>query len=141
MTKDQAISQDTLFSALVSKKTTTSNDRFEEIHLDIPDLPNDVNLMSWQIPCSPNYEWIDYHSLMANTKSRSNSNCLDEGFCSSKCSPVTIFPNYDQKTPESSKDDDVWNKALKLTISDYVDWEMRYEYYLIYMQISYFLII
>jgi len=136
LTKNQAMSRDTLFSAVVSKKMPISNDRFEEIRLDIPDLPNDVNLLNWQIPCSSSYEWIDYHSLMANTKNRSNSNYLDEGFCSSKCSPVSLSSNHGQNTPTRSyqpRDEYVWNKALKLTISDYVDWQMRDEYNLIYL--------
>ena len=126
------LNRDTLFSALVSKKTSKSNDNFDEIRLDIPELPSDVSLLNWQIPHSTSYEWIDYHALMLNNKSRSNSNCVDEGFCSSKCSPgstnaaaATATASHDELTASPSNCDHVWNKALNLKISDYIDWEMR----------------
>ena len=31
-------------------------------YLDLPELPNDVNEYSWQIPSKPNYEWINYEA-------------------------------------------------------------------------------
>lgn len=90
-----------------------------QIHLDIPDLPNDVNLLNWQIPQTSSYEWIDYHNLMVKSKETINNN-VDEGFCSIKCSPTS------QKTSDDEKNEsNIWEKALNLSISDYVDWEMR----------------
>lgn len=111
------MNHETLFSSLVSKKAPDST--IHQIHLDIPDLPNDVSFFNWQIPQTPSYEWIDYHNLMLKPTQETNN--IDEGFCSIKCSPVS------QKTSdeECKLEKDVWEAALSLSISDYVDWEMR----------------
>ncbi len=50
----------------------------------------------------------------------------DEGFCSNKCSPhVNSKLNYVSEKKEII--DNAWNEALKFSISEYVDWEMRDE--------------
>ena len=115
MNLNQELNHNTLFSALVSKPTSNLNKTIEQIHLDIPDLPNDANLFSWQIPQTSNYEWIDYHNLMTTRKESVTT--VDEGFCSVKCSPVS------QKKEDDNGD--VWTHALNLSISDYSDWDMR----------------
>jgi len=44
----QKFNKDSLFSALISR--TTNGVEAKDIHLDIPDLPEDTNIFNWQIP-------------------------------------------------------------------------------------------
>jgi hypothetical protein len=100
--------------------------------LEIPDLPNDINSLRWQIPNTSNYEWINYHNqnrttITKTTTTNESENIEDEGFCSSKsCSPNSSKEITHQEQEQENLDE-IWSKALKLTISDYIDWEMRDE--------------
>lgn len=129
------INHETLFSSLISK-TTCSDTSAEAFNLDIPNLPENAELIKWQIPTSASYEWIDYHGLMGKAiKSGGRDQEMtkindiddkDEGFGTDKSSP--------ESTSLSSNEDDTtqfvemaWNDALKLEISDYSNWDMRDE--------------
>lgn len=111
---------------MISKKAR--DDDGIDLNLDIPDLPDDVNLFKWQIPNSTGYEWVDYKNLSKTPKTpkikKLNLASDDEGFFSTKCSPSL---NKKEKIVEN-KNDEFWDKVLKLSISDYIDWDMREEY-------------
>lgn len=125
-----------MFSALVSKPIKKKDQDKIDFNLDIPDLPQDRNFIKWQIPNTSNYEWIDYKNLMQNnnylkvktdrscspTSNTSSNNQMidDEGFCSDKCSP--IINSSRSKLQDSNN---LWDNALKYTISEYIDWDMR----------------
>ena len=118
-----------MFSALVSK-TTKHNDNVN-LNLDIPDLPDDVNYLQWQVPTANSFEWINYTNLMeaptkksnsAKTPTKKTSNLVgtdDEGFCSVKSSPLSI----------KLENNDLWDSILDYSISEYIDWDMRKEYF------------
>ena len=132
----QELNKDTLFSALVSKPIKKKDQDKIDFNLDIPDLPQDRNFIKWQIPNTSNYEWIDYKNLMQNnnylkvktdrscspTSNTSSNNQMidDEGFCSDKCSPII---NTSRSKLQDSNN--LWDNALKYTISEYIDWDMR----------------
>lgn len=131
------INHDTLFSSLISKTTGSDNGVDAVFNLDIPNLPENAELIRWQIPTSVNYEWIDYHSLMGKattvkvegdqeTTGISDLDDKDEGFGTDKSCP--------ESTSLSSHEDDLahlvevaWSDAMKLEISEYSNWEMRDE--------------
>jgi hypothetical protein len=130
---------ETLFSALISKSTKNESNLIDDIRLDIPDLPENVDYFRWQIPKTNNYEWIDYHQKMENNNLRTNaetnrmqktnlnvssgSEYDDEGFCSNKCSP-----NLTNVDTEINSNRNLWDLVLNFSISDYVNWDMRDEY-------------
>ena len=58
------LNKETLFTALVSKRI--KGDQGVNLSLDIPDLPDDVNLFKWQIPATESYDWVDYKSSRLN---------------------------------------------------------------------------
>jgi hypothetical protein len=135
------LSEQTLFSALISKRIThhekslnlkDRNQPTEQlIKLDIPDLPDDSAFMLWQIPSSQSYEWIDYAQVAQKTQylvpgSTSNKPIAadsgissDEGPHSDKCSP-RVFTAI----PTNQNSDDVWEVILQYRLSDYCDWDM-----------------
>lgn len=126
---------ETLFSALISKPTR-SDSGISDFQLDIPDLPDEPSMVQWQIPKTANFEWIDYHGLMLaknrddfdlpeiNFPQKENSDVKssheDEGFSSPKSSSLDLVLSDQKETVENP-----WQSALKLSISEYVDWEMR----------------
>jgi hypothetical protein len=48
----------TLFTSLISK-TFSGMDAV----LELPDLPHDISLYTWQLPNQSSYEWINYEAL------------------------------------------------------------------------------
>lgn len=112
---------------MISKKA--KDDDGTDLNLDIPDLPDDVNLITWQIPNTSTYEWINYNNQSltidqnqsVNKTTKANLIFDDEGFYSNKCSP-------NLSTSEYLKINDPWEKALKFSISEYIDWDMKNEY-------------
>ena len=119
-----------LFSALVSKKVNDF-ERIEELKLEIPDLPDDVNLYEWKIPKVKNlnsFKTVDSPDFNQTLKQITISKMVsfinenDEGFCSKKCSPVT--------RDQTEKINKVWENIANLSESDYIDWDLRNEYVL-----------
>lgn len=122
------MNRNTLFSALVSK--TLKSNRGINVDLDIPDLPDDVNYVKWQIPNNQDFEWINYKDMMESKPlkikdftSTSKKQVLtdDEGFDSVPSSPMQKQLLLDPKSSE------MWENVLKCSISNYVDWDMRHE--------------
>jgi hypothetical protein len=122
----QLTSKKSLFSALISK-TTTHHNELLDINLDIPDLPDDLALVKWQVPSSPTYEWINYRKELKLDRTNDcrlpeltlASSSLaapahDEGFFSNRCSPLS-----------QQKNDVLWEFAANHSISNYVDWDMK----------------
>lgn len=94
--------------------------------MEIPDLPQDINLFKWQIPNSTSYEWIDYKKILSKpyrvpNKPGVNTLSDDEGFHSSFDVSRSDFLSED-------REENIWEMANKYKISDYVDWQMREEY-------------
>ena len=130
----QKLSKDSLFSALISK-TTTGDDGID-LNLDMPDLPENADFLKWQIPTSPDYEWLNVRLLVQDKKLKQTSPydyyktpiskylaADDEGFHSIKTSP-----NESHQNSEKNLALDGWENSLKFKFSDYVDWDMRKKY-------------
>ena len=126
-----------MFSALISK--TTKGDDGIDLTLDIPDLPENINLFKWQIPTSENYEWLGYRNIVQDEnfkqkyQTASNLNRLagdqivsgkDEGFYSTKTTPNVSLCSV----KENDSSGEIWENILKLSISEFVDWDMKKEY-------------
>lgn len=129
------INHDTLFSSLISKTTGCDNGVDVVFNLDIPNLPEDAELIRWQIPTSVNYEWIDYHSLMGKattakagedqeTMGIGDLDDKDEGFGTDKSSLESTSSHEDELAQLVEV---AWSDAMKLEISEYSNWEMRDE--------------
>ncbi len=128
----QSLNKTSVFSALISKNEPSNNSNDSEdpgeinIHLEIPDLPKDINLFKWQIPSSASYEWIDYKKILSKpykvpNKPSLNTLSEDEGFHSS-------FDVSKSDCLSEDREENIWDMANKYKISDYVDWQMREEY-------------
>ncbi|CAF0942274.1 unnamed protein product [Brachionus calyciflorus] len=110
--KIQQINKNTLFSALVSKQVSDSDGL--DLNLDIPDLPDDVSLLKWQIPNTKTFEWVDYTELKEEVKVSNE----DEGFYSNKNSPFI-------KKERQNLPDEIWDEILTLKFSEYLNWDMK----------------
>ena len=130
----QKLNKDSLFSALISK--TVNEDNGADPNLDIPNLPEDIDFLKWQIPTSKNYEWLGSRLMlqevdfkqMAPAESFQDMSILlknvlgyDEGFYSTKSSPNLSLVNIET----NSITDQAWENVLKLKMSDFIDWDMR----------------
>ena len=99
-------------------KTTKQNNGVE-LNLDIPNLPENVEHVNWQVPISEGYEWINYKDLMEKVSDKKTANYTDdEGFFSVKFSPLSL---------KDDKENALWDQVLDYSISDYLDWDMRNE--------------
>jgi hypothetical protein len=124
----QELNKRTIFSSLVSKKTRTNE--AVNVKLDIPDLPEDVKFYQLQVPGTDSYEWVDYASArpvsaVSGRGSKERPSTDDEGFCSVKSSPVS----------EGGRRE-VWDTILDMSISDYVDWDMRKELVTFFVELN-----
>jgi len=127
----QNLNKTSVFSALISKNQSSNTcDDSEDpgeinIHLEIPDLPKDINLFKWQIPSSASYEWIDYKKILSKPYKALKKTSVaglsdDEGFHSS-------FDVSRSDCLSEQREENIWDMANKYKISDYVDWQMREE--------------
>lgn len=130
--------QRTLFSALVSKKISDDDLDNVNVKLDIPDLPDDVNLIRFQVPTSKNYEWIDYLDSTVNdlksmtvsvVEKRRDPVFSDEGFFSNKDTPNISFERGDQPAETDQRPSNHITIPLDLfenyRSTNYLDWDLR----------------
>ena len=142
----------TLFSALISKRLkhrtfVTGRDEHSasagiidvDVRLDIPDLPDDVALLKWQIPTTATYEWPSLathlrarHQTLSRQKPQSSLvavDCLDdEGFVSEKDTSSHSNSFQQKQTQQRAAALQIaWENAWQLTVSPYVNWDTRKE--------------